>query len=86
MLWDLIECIEQEEKMPEEWKDSVIAPIYKAKGDIQVCESYRGIKLMSYKMKIWEKVIESRLREETSIEEKQFGFMSGKGTMDAMFA
>ena len=86
MLWDLIEYIEQEEKMPEEWKDSVIAPKYKAKGGIQVCESYRGIKLMSYKMKIWEKVIESRLREETSIGEKQFGVMSGKGTMNATFA
>ena len=41
---------------------------------------------MPHTMKIWEKVIEGRLREETSIGEEQFGFMQGKGTMDATYA
>ena len=36
--------------------------------------------------KIWERIIDRRLREETSIGEKQFGFMPGRGTTDAIFA
>ena len=38
---------------------------------------------MSHAMKVWEKIIEARLRE---ISKQQYGFMPGKGTTDAMFA
>ena len=41
---------------------------------------------MSHTMKIWEKLIEGGLREETLIGEEQFGFMLRKGTMDETFA
>ena len=37
-------------------------------------------------MKIWERIIDRRLREETSIGDEQFGFMPGRGTTDAIFA
>ena len=43
MLWDQMKKIDQEEKMLEEWRDSVIVPIYKDKGEIEVCGNYRGI-------------------------------------------
>ena len=36
MLWDLMKGIQQE-KIPTEWRDSVIIPIYKEEGDIQDC-------------------------------------------------
>ena len=39
---------------------------------------------MSHTMKIWEKIIDRRLREETRISEEQFGFMSGRSTTDAI--
>jgi hypothetical protein len=39
---------------------------------------------MSYTMKIWEKIIDQRLRKETSIGEAQFGFMQGRSTTDAI--
>ena len=41
-------------KMPDEWSRSVVVPIYKNEGDIQNCTNYRGIKLMSHTMKLWE--------------------------------
>ena len=86
MLLDLLQKIFEQEKMPEEWRDSVIVPIFKEKGDIQDCGNYRGIKMISHTMKIWERVIDRRLREETTIGEEQFGFMPGRGTTDAIFA
>ena len=85
MLWDLMQGIYEQETIPTEWRDSVIIPIYKEKGD---SENYRGIKLMSHtiSMKIWEKIIDRRLREETTIGDEQFGFMPGRGRTDAIFA
>ena len=64
-------------KMPDEWRKSILIPIYKNKRDIQSCPNYRGIKLMCHTMKLWERVIEQRLRHETIISENQFSFMMG---------
>ena len=74
------------ERMREKWRRSVLIPIYKNKGDAQCCENYRGIKLMSHTMKVWERIIETRLRDRVEIKKQQYGFMPGKGTTDAMFA
>ena len=86
MLWDLTNKIYQREVMPEQWRESFIVPLYKEKGDIQDCANYAGIKLMSHTMKLWERIMDQRIREETSVGEEQFGFMPGKGTTDAVFA
>ena len=72
--------------MPEEWRRSVLIPIHKNEGNAQCCGSYRKIKLMSYTMKIWERIIEARLRDSVEISKWQYGFMPGKGTTSAMFA
>ena len=45
-----------------------------------------GIKLTSHTMKIWERIVERRLREETTIGDEPFGFMPGRRTTDAIFA
>ena len=37
-------------------------------------------------MKVWEGIIEARLKDRVEISKQQYGFMSGKGTTDAMFA
>ncbi|XP_019229097.1 PREDICTED: uncharacterized protein LOC109210174 [Nicotiana attenuata] len=44
----------------------------------------RGIKLLSHTMKVWERVIEGRLRRCVSISEKQFGFMPRRSTTEAI--
>ena len=41
---------------------------------------------MSHTIKIWEKVVEARLRQEVDICEQQYGFMPRKSTTDAIFA
>ena len=74
------------EKMPEEWRKSVLVPMFKNKGDAQNCGNYRGIKLMSHTMKLWERVVEARLRAEVNVCEQQCGFMPRKSTTDAVFA
>ena len=74
------------ERMPEEWKRSVLIPIYKNKRDEQCCGNYRGIKLMSHTIKIWERIIEARLRDKVEISKQQYGFMPGKETTNTMFA
>ena len=75
----------ESERMPEEWRDSILIPSFKNKGDVQSCSNYRGIKLISHSMKLWERVVERRLRSELTFSE-QYGFMPGKSTTDALFA
>ncbi|VFQ74880.1 unnamed protein product, partial [Cuscuta campestris] len=70
--------------MPDEWRESLLVPLFKGKGDIQSCENYRGIKLLSHTMKVWERFIEYRVRKEVCISENQFGFMSGRSTTEAI--
>ena len=54
-------------RMPEEWRRSVLIPIYKNKGATQCCGNYVGIKLMSHTMKVWERIIEARLRDRVKV-------------------
>jgi hypothetical protein len=71
--------------MSEEWRRSILVPIYKNKGDIQSYTNYRGIKLMSHTMKLWERVIKHRLRGTTRVSTNQFGFMPRRSTKEAIF-
>ena len=70
--------------MPHEWRFITIIPLYKNKGDIEDYSNYRGIKLLNHIMKLWERVIEKRLRDDISILENEFGFMSSKSTTKAI--
>ena len=49
------------------------------------CGSYRAIKLLGHGMKVLERVLGRRLRMKVNIDDMQCGFMSGKGTVDAIF-
>ncbi|KAK3507722.1 hypothetical protein QTP70_034827, partial [Hemibagrus guttatus] len=85
-LASLFNRVLESERMPEEWRRSVLVPIFKNKGDVQSCSNYRGIILMSHTMKLWERVVEARLRKVVEICEQQYGFMPRKSTTDAIFA
>ena len=75
----------QGEKMPDEWRRSMLVSLYKGKGDIKEYGNYQGIKLMSHTMKLWKRIIEARIRKEMRIAEQQFGFMPGRSTTNAIF-
>jgi len=49
-LLDLCNGIVKGDCIPEDWKSSVILPIYKGKGDPIECGSYREIKLLEHAM------------------------------------
>ncbi|XP_017250767.2 uncharacterized protein LOC108221396 [Daucus carota subsp. sativus] len=72
-------------RMPSEWRLSVVEPIYKNKGDAQSCSNYLGIKLLSHTMKLWERVIECRVRRIVTISANQFGFMPGRSTIEVIY-
>ena len=61
----------------EDWKSSVVLPIYKGKGDTMECGSYRGIRLLENAMSVVEKIFEHRIRQQIEIDDMQFGFMKG---------
>jgi len=56
----LIIYIWNKEEMPEEWKQSIIVPIYK-NGDKTGCSNYRGISLLPITYKILSNILLSRL-------------------------
>ena len=63
----------------------MILPIYRGKGDPVECGSYREIKLLEHAMKMVERIFEHRIRQETEVDDMQFGFIKVKGTSDAIF-
>ena len=71
----LITSIWKKEKLPEEWKESIIIPIHK-KRDKTDCNNYRGISLMPTTYKILSNILLSRLIPYVKeiIEDHQCGF------------
>ena len=49
------------------------------------CGVYREVKLLEHEMKFVEKVPERRMWRMVKVDEMQFGFIPGKGTIDAVF-
>jgi Reverse transcriptase (RNA-dependent DNA polymerase) len=83
-LTKLFNIIFRSNKMPDEWRN-ILVPIFKNKEDIQSCTNYREIKLMSHTMKLWERVIEHRLRKLTTVSKNQFDFLPGRSNMEVIF-
>jgi hypothetical protein len=75
------------EELPEEWKESIIGPIYK-KGDKTDCRNYRRISLLSTTYKILSNILLPRLTPytEESIGDHQFGFRRNRSTTDHIFS
>ena len=85
VMMELCQRVLNDRGMPDEWKTSVIVPIFKTKSDVMSCGSYRRVKLLEHAMKIVERVLERRIRTLVNLNKIQLGFMPGKGTVDATF-
>jgi len=82
----LITSIWKKEKLPEEWKESIIVPIHK-KGDKTDCSNYRGISLLPTTYKILSNILLSRLIPYVKeiIGDHQCGFRRKRSTIDHIF-
>jgi hypothetical protein len=74
------------EELPEEWKESIIVPIYK-KGNKTDCSNYRNISLLLTTHKILSNILFSRLTPyaEEIIGDHQCGFQSNGSITDHIF-
>lgn len=87
-LLDILRVIWKSGRIPEEWKTSVIVPLFK-KGDQEKMENYRGISLLCTAYKIYAELLRQRLEEEIErkelLPESQRGFRKGRGVLDNVF-
>jgi len=84
VFWKLV--IWKDGGIPEEWNRGIISPIFK-KGEKSDVKNYRGVTLMDTAYKIYANILNERLKREVEgkLEEGQFGFREGRGTMDAIY-
>ena len=61
VIMELCQHVLDGREMPDEWKTSVIVPIFKGKGNVMSCGSYRGVKLLEHAMKIVKRVLERQI-------------------------
>ena len=72
-------------KVPTDWEESFIVCLYKGKGDALNGGNFRGLKLTEQAMKILERIVDGLIRQVVSTDDSQFGFVPGRGTIDAIF-
>uniref|UniRef100_A0A7I4Z3N8 Reverse transcriptase domain-containing protein n=1 Tax=Haemonchus contortus TaxID=6289 RepID=A0A7I4Z3N8_HAECO len=75
-----------EKKVPESWQQSTTIPIWMKKGSFGDCTCYRPIRLLSHSMKIFERIVDSRIRDIVDLTNNQCGFVAGCSTIDAIHA
>ncbi|XGW10232.1 hypothetical protein V3C99_012037 [Haemonchus contortus] len=85
-LTDFFNQVVAEKKVPESWQQSTTIPIWKKKGSPGDCACYRPIRLLSHSMKIFERIVDSRIRDIVELTTNQCGFVSGCSTIDAIHA
>ena len=82
---NLFKQIIAESKVREDWNPSVIVKVFKNKSEANEQVNYRGLKLREQMMKVFERVMEQKIREMVDKDAMHFGFLPGKSTMDAIF-
>ena len=71
---------------PTPWTQSLVTTLPK-KGDLQQCQNYRTISLISHPSKVMLKIILNRLKSQAEkiIAEEQAGFRAGRSTTEQMY-
>ena len=80
------ECF-QTQSVPSHWHHAMVTAIHK-KGRTDMCENYRPISILNIWYKVYAALIHRRLVDagaEDRLSHTQFGFRSGRSTLDAIF-
>ena len=87
-LWRVCRTVWKDGIAPMEWRQSIIIPIWKRKGDRRECSRYRGISQHSQPSKVFARILENRIRYivDPQLSENQFGFRKNKLCSDAIFS
>ena len=85
-IYKLINYIQNKKELPEGWKESIIAPIYK-KGDKTLCSNYGGISLLPNTYVMLSNILQSNLTPyaEESFGDHHCGFRHNRSTTDHIF-
>ena len=84
MIHDLAAAIILDGKVPSDWEQFHCLPL-QGKGGCIGKGNYRGLKLTEQVMKVLERIVDGPIRQFVSIDDFHFGFVPGKGTIDAIF-
>ena len=86
VLTEICNRIWRTEEWPIPWTQSLIITLPK-KGNLQLCQNYRTISLISHSRKVMLKVILNRLKPQAEeiIAEEQAGFRAGRSTTEQIF-
>lgn len=83
ILCPLLQRVWETERVPCEWKQGMLVKVPK-KGDLSVCDNWRGITLLPTAAKVLAKVLLNRMSPEIAktLREEQAGFRSGRSCTD----
>ena len=86
LLLELVKDVWRERKVPVDWCDAVLVSIPK-KGDLSLCNNWRGIALLDVVGKVVARVLQERLQKlaEDELLESQCGFREGRSCTDMIF-
>lgn len=86
VLTDLFSSIWEKGKIPDDWSKGLIVKLPK-KGNLQECDNWRGITLLSIPSKIFCRVLLKRIDQaiDTRLRQEQAGFRKGRGCIDQIF-
>ncbi len=78
----------EQRKVPEDWRKTIIVPLYKGKGNREECNNYRGISLLSVPGKIYGRILNERMMKVTdkSVGDEQGGFRKDRRCVNQIFA
>ncbi len=86
-LLTLLDSVWEEERVPQDWVDSILVPIPK-KGDLSRCDNWRGISLLDVVGKAVARLVQTRLQKlaERVLPESQCGFRRQRSCTDMIFS
>jgi len=85
-MYEIVRQIWEAERIPEEWKEALIVPIYK-KGDRDMCENERGIALGNAAYKILVNIVLEKIKSyiEKITSDNRNRFRDGRFVIDNIF-